>query len=79
GNVLSAGQGKNIASQIAISAVIPQTDSAYAVNKVCCSGLKSVLLSTKYILLVDNDVFVAGGIDIMFQAPYLSKPSGFGI
>lgn len=78
GNVLSAGQGQNIARQIAIRAGIPQTASAYAVNKVCGSGLKSVLLATQSILLGDNDVVVAGGIEIMSQAAYLSKSSRFG-
>ncbi|HEM3633208.1 TPA: acetyl-CoA C-acetyltransferase [Streptococcus suis] len=78
GNVLSAGQGQNIARQITIRAGIPQTSSAYAVNKVCGSGLKSVLLATQSILLGDNDVVVAGGIEIMSQAPYLSKTSRFG-
>ncbi|HEP1816469.1 TPA: acetyl-CoA C-acetyltransferase [Streptococcus suis] len=78
GNVLSAGQGQNIARQIAIRAGIPQTTSAYAVNKVCGSGLKSVLLAAQSIMLGDNDVVVAGGIEIMSQAPYLSKTSRFG-
>ncbi|HEL1980598.1 TPA: acetyl-CoA C-acetyltransferase [Streptococcus suis] len=78
GNVLSAGQGQNIARQIAIRAGIPQTSSAYAVNKVCGSGLKSVLLAAQSIMLGDNDVVVAGGIEIMSQAPYLSKTSRFG-
>ncbi|MFX3841658.1 acetyl-CoA C-acetyltransferase [Streptococcus suis] len=78
GNVLSAGQGQNIARQIAIRAGIPQTASAYAVNKVCGSGLKSVLLAAQSIMLGENDVVVAGGIEIMSQAPYLSKTSRFG-
>ncbi|HFI0165623.1 TPA: acetyl-CoA C-acetyltransferase [Streptococcus suis] len=78
GNVLSAGHGQNIARQIAIRAGIPQTASAYAVNKVCGSGLKSVLLAAQSIMLGDNDVVVAGGIEIMSQAPYLSKTSRFG-
>ncbi|HEM4951116.1 TPA: acetyl-CoA C-acetyltransferase [Streptococcus suis] len=78
GNVLSAGQGQNIARQIAIRAGIPQTASAYAVNKVCGSGLKSVLLAAQSIMLGDNDVVVAGGIEIMSQTPYLSKTSRFG-
>ncbi|HGA1177177.1 TPA: acetyl-CoA C-acetyltransferase [Streptococcus suis] len=78
GNVLSAGQRQNIARQIAIRAGIPQTASAYAVNKVCGSGLKSVLLAAQSIMLGDNDVVVAGGIEIMSQAPYLSKTSRFG-
>lgn len=78
GNVLSAGHGQNIARQIALRAGIPETTSAYVVNKVCGSGLKSVLLATQSILLGDNDVVVAGGIEIMSQAAYLSKSSRFG-
>lgn len=78
GNVLSAGHGQNIARQIALRAGIPETTSAYVVNKVCGSGLKSVLLAAQSILLGDNDVVVAGGIEIMSQAAYLSKSSRFG-
>lgn len=78
GNVLSAGHGQNIARQIAIRAGIPQTAPAYAVNKVCGSGLQSVLLAAQSILLGDSQVVVAGGIEIMSQAPYLSKQSRFG-
>lgn len=78
GNVLSSGQGQNIARQIALRAGLPQTTSAYAINKVCGSGLKSILLATQSILVGDNDVVVAGGIEIMSQAPYLSKTSRFG-
>lgn len=78
GNVLSAGHGQNIARQIAIRAGIPQEAPAYAVNKVCGSGLQSVLLAAQSILLGDNQVVVAGGIEIMSQAPYLSKQSRFG-
>ncbi|HFI0082429.1 TPA: acetyl-CoA C-acetyltransferase [Streptococcus suis] len=78
GNVLSAGQGQNIARQIAVKAGLPKETSAYSVNKVCGSGLKSVLLAAQSIMLGDNDVVVAGGIEIMSQAPYLSKHSRFG-
>lgn len=78
GNVLSAGHGQNIARQIAVKAGLPQETSAYAVNKVCGSGLKSVLLAAQSIMLGDNDIVVAGGIEIMSQAPYLSKASRFG-
>ncbi|NQL62202.1 acetyl-CoA C-acetyltransferase [Streptococcus suis] len=78
GNVLSAGQGQNIARQIAVKAGLPQETSAYSVNKVCGSGLKSVLLAAQSIMLGDNDVVVAGGIEIMSQAPYLLKHSRFG-
>lgn len=78
GNVLSSGHGQNIARQIALKTGLPETVSAYNVNKVCGSGLKSVLLAAQSILLGDNDIVVAGGIEIMSQAPYLSKQSRFG-
>lgn len=78
GNVLSSGQGQNIARQISIKAGLPETTPAYAVNKVCGSGLKAVLLAAQSILLGDNDLVIAGGIEIMSQAPYLSKTSRFG-
>lgn len=78
GNVLSAGQGQNIARQIAIKAGLPETTSAFSVNKVCGSGLKSVLLAAQSILLGDQDIVLAGGIEIMSQAPYLSKNTRFG-
>ena len=78
GNVLGAGQGQNIARQIAIQAGIPETASAFVVNKVCGSGLKAVQLAAQSILVGDQDVVVAGGIEIMSQAPHLSKGSRFG-
>lgn len=78
GNVLSAGHGQNITRQIAVRAGLPETTSAFTVNKVCGSGLKSILLAAQSILLGDNDVVVAGGIELMSQAAYLSKSSRFG-
>ena len=78
GNVLGAGQGQNIARQIAIQAGISETASAFVVNKVCGSGLKAVQLAAQSILVGDQDVVVAGGIEIMSQAPHLSKGSRFG-
>lgn len=78
GNVLTSGQGQNVARQIAIKSGLPEAVPAYTVNKVCGSGLKSVLLAAQSILLGDNDIVVAGGIEIMSQAPYLSKHSRFG-
>lgn len=78
GNVLSSGQGQNIARQIALTAGLAETTSAFVVNKVCGSGLKAVQLAAQSILVGDQEVVVAGGIEIMSQAPYLSKESRFG-
>jgi acetyl-CoA C-acetyltransferase len=71
GNVLQAGLGQNPARQAALGAGIPSTVPAFTINKVCGSGLKSVVLATQSILTGDNDIVVAGGMESMSQAPYL--------
>ena len=78
GNVLGAGLGQNIARQIAIFAGIPQEKSAFVVNKVCGSGLKSVVLGAQSILLGDKDIVVCGGVENMSTAPYYTKDARFG-
>ena len=78
GNVLGAGLGQNIARQIAIFAGIPQEKSAFVVNKVCGSGLKSVVLGAQSILLGDNDIVICGGVENMSTAPYYTKDARFG-
>lgn len=78
GNVLGAGLGQNIARQIAIFAGIPQEKSAFVVNKVCGSGLKSVVLGAQSILLGDNDIVACGGVENMSTAPYYTKDARFG-
>ena len=59
GNVLSAGHGQNVARQAAIGAGIPKEVPSYCVNKVCGSGLKSVVLGAQSIMLGDADVILA--------------------
>ncbi len=71
GNVLQAGLGQNPARQAAIKAGLPVEVPAYAVNKVCGSGLKTVNLATQAIALGDADIIMAGGMESMSQAPYL--------
>ena len=78
GNVLGAGLGQNIARQIAIFAGVPQEKSAFVVNKVCGSGLKSVVLGAQSILLGDNDIVICGGVENMSAAPYYTKDARFG-
>lgn len=78
GNVLSAGYGQNIARQAAISAEIPIDKPSYTVNKVCGSGLKSVILGVQSIALGDNDIVLAGGVECMSQAPYLLRKARWG-
>jgi len=78
GNVLQTGLGQNVARQIAVNAGIPKEKSAFVVNKVCGSGLKSVVLGVQSILLGDNDVVVCGGVENMSAAPHYIKNARFG-
>lgn len=71
GNVLSAGIGQAPARQAAKAAGVPDATPATTVSKVCGSGLMSVILGTKSILLGDAQVVVCGGMESMTNAPYL--------
>ena len=79
GNVLSAGHGQNMARQVAIGAGIPKEVPSYCVNKVCGSGLKSVVLAAQSIMLGDADVILAGGVESMSQTPYALKKARWGV
>lgn len=70
GNVLQAGSGQNIARQAAIKANIPIEVPAVTVNKVCGSGLYSVILGAREIMLGEVDVVLTGGSENMSQTPY---------
>jgi acetyl-CoA C-acetyltransferase len=71
GNVVSAGLGQNPARQSAIFAGLPETVGATTINKVCGSGLKSVMLAAQSIKAGDAQMFVAGGMENMSRAPFL--------
>ncbi|MCY1041680.1 acetyl-CoA C-acetyltransferase [Corallococcus sp. bb12-1] len=72
GNVLQAGVGQAPARQATIFAGIPDTVPAVTLNKVCGSGLKAVIAAAQSIALGDADVIVAGGMESMSNAPYIS-------
>src|SRR5438552_2806276 len=71
GNVISAGLGQNVARQVAIGSGLSPSVGATTVNKVCGSGLKSVMLAAQAIQCGDSSVVVAGGTENMTRAPYL--------
>ena len=71
GNVVSAGLGQNPARQAAIFAGLPDQVGAMTVNKVCGSGLKSVMLAAQAIRAGDGHLYVTGGMESMSRAPYL--------
>lgn len=70
GNVLQGGQGQNPARQAAIKAGIPQEVPSWTLNKLCGSGLKSVISAAQAIMVGDADIIVAGGMESMSLAPY---------
>ena len=71
GNVVPAGQGQAPARQAAIGAGLPPEIGATTLNKVCGSGLKTVMLAAAMIRAGDAEVMVAGGMESMSNAPYL--------
>jgi acetyl-CoA C-acetyltransferase len=70
GNVLQAGLGQAPARQASKFAGIGDAVPCTTINKVCSSGMKSISLATQSILLGDNDVVVAGGMENMSAVPY---------
>ncbi|MFN3461162.1 MAG: acetyl-CoA C-acetyltransferase [Oceanibaculum sp.] len=70
GQVLTAGAGQNPARQAAIAAGIPKEATAYVVNQVCGSGLRTVALGYQAILAGDSSIVVAGGQESMSQSTH---------
>jgi len=71
GCILQAGQGENVARQIAIHAGIPKEKTAMTVNMLCGSGLRAVCLAAQAIAAGDAACLIAGGTESMSNAPYL--------
>jgi acetyl-CoA C-acetyltransferase len=72
GQVLAGGEGQNPARQAAMAAGIPQEKTAWGMNQLCGSGLRSVALGLQQIANGDAKVIVAGGMESMSMAPHLS-------
>ena len=78
GNVVQAGQGQAPARQAAIKAGLPPSVGATTVNKICGSGLKTLMLAAAMIAAGDGDTYVAGGMESMNNSPYVLKRARFG-
>ncbi len=78
GCVLQGGLGQAPARQAAIYAGLPHKVECTTINKVCGSGLKSVMLADQSIRCGDGNVFVAGGMESMSNAPYILKKARTG-
>ena len=73
GCVLPAGQGQAPARQAALGAGLPLATGSTTVNKMCGSGMKAAMMAADAIAAGSSDVIVAGGMESMSNAPYLSK------
>jgi acetyl-CoA C-acetyltransferase len=81
GQILCAGEGQNPARQAAVGAGIPYEVTAYGVNQVCGSGLRTVALGYQAIRNGDSQIVVAGGQESMSHAPHcihLRTPTKMG-
>lgn len=78
GNVLQANTGQAPARQAAMGAGLPNTIPATTINKVCSSGMKSIMLGCQSILLGDSNVVVTGGMENMSQVPYYADKMRWG-
>jgi acetyl-CoA C-acetyltransferase len=78
GCVLTAGQGQAPARQAAIFAGLPEKTECMTINKMCGSGLKSVMLAQQAILAGDSEIIIAGGQESMSNAPYLLDNARLG-
>ncbi|HEX9795691.1 MAG TPA: thiolase family protein [Anaerolineales bacterium] len=76
GNVVSAGVGQAPARQAAIGAGLPATVGATTLNKVCGSGLKACMLASQGIRAGDAELYIAGGMESMSNAPFLVRGRG---
>jgi len=79
GQVLQAGAGQAPARQAALLGGLSDTTSATAINRVCGSGLKAIMLAAAEIRAGDAEVAVAGGMESMNMAPYLVPGARFGL
>jgi acetyl-CoA C-acetyltransferase len=79
GQVLQAGVGQAPARQAALKAGLPDSTSATTINRVCGSGLKSIMLAASEIRAGDAELVIAGGMESMNGAPYVLPGARFGL
>uniref|UniRef100_A0ACB8FGR6 Acetyl-CoA acetyltransferase, mitochondrial n=1 Tax=Sphaerodactylus townsendi TaxID=933632 RepID=A0ACB8FGR6_9SAUR len=70
GNVIQAGQGQAPARQATLGAGLPVSTPCTTVNKVCASGMKSIMMAAQSLMCGNQDVMVAGGMESMSNVPY---------
>ncbi len=72
GQILAAGQGQNPARQAAVNAGVPDTATAWGLNQLCGSGLRTVAIGMQQIASGDADIIVAGGQESMSMSPHVA-------
>lgn len=78
GQVLQAGCGMNVARQVGWKLGLPEATPAYTVNMACGSSLKAVALGADAIRLGENELVLAGGVELMSRAPHYAMDSRWG-
>lgn len=78
GQVLQAGSGMNVARQISLKLGLPQEVPAYTVNMACGSSLKAIALAADAIRSGENDLVLAGGVEMMSRAPHYATDLRWG-
>lgn len=78
GNVLSANLGQAPTKIAALKAGLSVATPCTTVNKVCASGMKSIMIAAQSIMVGDNDIVVAGGMESMSNAPYYIPQARYG-
>nr|MBS0038257.1 acetyl-CoA C-acyltransferase [Saprospiraceae bacterium] len=78
GNVISANIGQAPAKQAALGAGLPNTIPCTTINKVCSSGMKSIIIGAQSIMTGENDIVLAGGMESMSNIPYYLDKARFG-
>ncbi|MCL4164881.1 UNVERIFIED_CONTAM: hypothetical protein GTU68_035179, partial [Idotea baltica] len=78
GNVVQANLGQAPARQAALGAGIPNTVPCTTINKVCSSGMKSIMFAAQAIMLGQGDIMVAGGMESMSNIPYYLPKARWG-
>ncbi|MEL0240514.1 MAG: thiolase family protein [Flavobacteriaceae bacterium] len=79
GNVCGAGIGQTPARQAALKAGISEKSPATTINKVCASGLKSIILATQALQLNQRKLVIAGGAESMSNIPYYDRAARWGV
>ena len=79
GNVISTGLGQAPARQAAIFAGLDKSTPCTTINKVCASGMKSIMIGAQSIISGDNEIIVAGGMENMSKVPYFLEKARSGL